>query len=232
MFLYKINNIFIDVFFYKFYFKQFKDMNPIPLLLNYCKYFLNVFFFFTSYSIKSFNFFYMLFCFLNRFFINKIRDNFYLFIKNYSSASSNINIMNIFLKFFKKKIYKIGNWINFSNLFIIIFNSVKFKDTSFFLNSVYKLFYYLPLRYYKILWNFIFLIFNFLNNYFFLKFSVYGVLLSIKGKIGLRGNLKKKKLLFNKGITSSSNVLFKANYAFLQLQTYIGVLGIKYYIFY
>lgn len=221
--------------------------------LSVCVLFLNKLFFANKFSIKfiytisdyllcftRFNknfldiyyFFFLLFFFFNNFFLTSFQDNFYLKFKNYSFTHESFNLNSVFLNFLKKKNLKIKSWISVFDLFYLIGVSLKYKDSLFFVNSLYRCLKELSLYYYKKVITYLFIIFDFLKNFFFFNLKVLGLLLSIKGKIGMKGGLKKKKLLSRYKLTSFSNNNLKIDYSFLIIQTNIGVLGLKFFIFY
>ena len=182
--------------------------------------------------LDTYYFFFLLFFFFNNFFSNSFKSNFYLKFKQYSFLNVPSNLSFTFVNFLKKKNLKIKGWISVFDLFYLICISLKYKDSLFFVNSLYRCLKELSLYYYKKVINYLFIVFNFLKNFFFFNLKVLGLLLSIKGKIGVKGGLKKKKLLSRYKLTSFSNNNLKIDYSFLTIQTNIGVLGLKFFIFY
>jgi ribosomal protein S3 len=63
--------------------------------------------------------------------------------------------------------------------------------------------------------------------YFFSKLKIKGIKFSIKGKISVAGNARKKKIFFSFGKTSFSSLSNKILYNFTTITTFTGVLGVK-----
>ena len=231
----KLHNIYIYIrlsiiifFFNKLFFSNFFFLKFIFLLNDYLFYFIKL----NKSFLNVYYFFFLLFFFLNNFFLNSFKDNFYLRFKNYSLIILKYNLSFYFLNYFKKKIFKIKGWISIIDLFYLIFISLQYKDSIFFLNVLYRVLKDLSLYYYKRVFNYLFIIFDFLKNFFFFNLKIFGLLLSIKGKIGMKGGLKKKKLLMRYKLTSFSNNKLRLDYSYLIIRTHIGVLGLKFFIFY
>jgi len=69
-------------------------------------------------------------------------------------------------------------------------------------------------------------------NIYFNFFNVLGLLLQIKGKIGLGGNSKKKRFKLLSGKLKLNNKYLKLSYDSTNCRTDSGSLGIKYLITY
>jgi hypothetical protein len=215
-------------FFKRLFFFNNHPIKFIFLLNDYLLYFIR----WNKKFSNIYYFFYLLFFFFNNFFINSLKDNFYLRFKQYSFLDLKQSLSLYFLNFFKKKNLRVKGWVSILDLFYLIFISLKYKDSLFLVNSLYRCLKELSLFYYKRVFNYLFIIFNFLKNFFFFNLKISGLLFSIKGKIGIKGGLKKKKLLMRYKLTSFSNNKLRLDYSYLMVQTHIGVIGLKFFIFY
>lgn len=154
-----------------------------------------------------------------------------ILVINYLNFS--FNNFNNFLIILKKKLLKNKNLgiNNVNNLINCLFLSFYLKDSFILLNSLTKI---LELIFYKYHRKVIVLL-RYLFKYFtvlFSFFNILGVLLKIKGKIGLGGNSKKKrlKLIFNK--LKLNNKKIKLCLSNAHARTDSGSLGISYLLTY
>ncbi len=90
----------------------------------------------------------------------------------------------------------------------------------------------LPLYMYKQVFSLLLSILKFLSPFFFFYLKILGIFFSLRGKLGLKGGLKKKRLLYKFKKTSFSNTILKLNYAQNYLKTSVGSIGLKFFLFY
>ena len=168
--------------------------------------------------------------FLNFFFKDK---NLYLkFNKNNIEILSNKNFYFLLLK--KIRYLKFLNDINlksksFLNLLLIVLYS---KDVILFKNSLKNILENLHFKTHrKFLYN-LKLILKSLSYIFYTKFKCLGILIQVKGKIGVGGNSKKRKFLYKFGSFSFTKKNQHLNYSKDSIRTYSGVLGLEIYMTY
>lgn len=185
------------------------------------------------YNSKILNFFFFSF-FLNKYFSQKIKKNSFFFINNF-----NLNFLdsNKYLNWLITNIKK--NNINLMNIFINDQNFLKMiiltlisKDTTLFINWLkffFEILYYKNHKKFLILLKYIFFFFfKYLKN--FLKFKA--LKFSIKGKISLGGNSKKKKQSFFFGCFSLTKKTSLVNFNKNSINTLSGMLGFYFFIFF
>lgn len=90
----------------------------------------------------------------------------------------------------------------------------------------------MPLYFYKKVFSWIITTIKFLTPFFFFELNIFGLYFLIKGKLGLKGGLKKKHLLYKFKKTSFSNLQLKLSYSEISLRTKVGSIGLKLFIFY
>ena len=212
--------------------KLYSYLNSIVLShINYCN---NLFEFNKLISYGSLqndiNFSYFMNLYFNNYIIHKLGQQSVLVFNNLNLI---INNSNYYINLLKKKIIKNKNY-NFyyiSNVINCLLLSLYFKDSSIFMNNIIKLFetsFYKNHR--KILVMLRYLLK--LSTQLFFFFNILGILFRAKGKIGLGGNSKKKKikLIFNKLKLNNKNI--KLCYSNNRARTDSGVLGLNYILTY
>lgn len=188
-----------------------------------------------SLSLQSLNNFNNLFYF--KYFILNFIDSFLNNKKLYISFKKNsvlINevdfIYNILLK--KVKFLTYLKEINFKNkllLNMVIYVLIS-KDVTLFKNTIKYILENLHFKKHRRFLYSIKVLFKFLSLYLFRKFNCLGVVLKIKGKIGVGGNLKKRKFILKTGSFSFTKKSQKIQYIKDSIRTYSGVLGFEFFI--
>ena len=140
--------------------------------------------------------------------------------------------VNFILKKVKIKIKKFKNFKFVRIFFKILFLSFKIKDSNFFLKW---LTYQMDILFFKKHKKMVHLLYSFLKKYhtfFFKKTKTLGVFFSIRGKIGVSGNSKKRHIYLSYGRHSSSNKKLRINNSTSQVKTKTGVMGLNFSIFF
>ena len=136
-----------------------------------------------------------------------------------------------FLRIFRKIRYPYGLKLNKIDYINIIYYALLLKDSSLFLN--YSVFFFESNRiksHKKIFFLIKSLILRF--SLFFRRLGVKGFFLDLKGKIGLTGNAKKKRLFFRCRRHSLTRKWLRVSFNNSIVRTTTGVLGISTYIFF
>lgn len=211
-----------------FFFAQKNNIFLNFFLLNYFKVA-------TSFFLKrqaSLKFFFFLFYTLQFYFKKKNKFNFLCYFKEYKNTQKNDLLFNYFQKNVKKNFIQKAAWLSSKQFFFFILQTLIKKDTDFFLLNLNFFLSILPLYFYKKIFSWIILIIKFLTPFFFFSLKIYGLYFLIKGKLGLKGGLKKKCLLYKFKKTSFSNLQLKLSYSEISLKTKVGSIGLKLFIFY
>lgn len=82
---------------------------------------------------------------------------------------------------------------------------------------------------------FISFIFKYILNHFapvFSKFGVKGLLISVKGKVGVSGSSRKRRLMLNLNQTSFFNMSYRVKYESISINTTSGAVGLRLWMFY
>ena len=188
---------------------------------------------------KYFTSFYQNNLFFIRFFILKylksflVDKNFYLNLqKNNITISEKKLLYKIllkkvrYLKFLKEINFKVKTLIN------LVLISLYSKDIVLFKNGVKSILEQLHFKKHRrFLYNLKVLL-KTISYIFFYKFKCLGLYIKVKGKIGVGGNLKKRKFIFKMGSFSFTKKLQKLNYTRDSIRTYSGVLGFEAYLTY
>ena len=143
-------------------------------------------------------------------------SKYYLLILNKLKRFSFLRDINVSIKSFMSFIFSFlmsKDIILFKNFMKYCLENIHFKKHKRFLYN------------FKVILNFIF-------NVYFSELNILGLYLKIKGKIGVGGNLKKRKYFYKYGSFSFTKKNQKLNYFKDCIRTYSGVLGLEIYISY
>lgn len=205
---------YLFLYYYKNYFNQNKNSK---ILKNF---FINNLFF-LKYFISKFIYNY----FKNKKLLINIQ-------KNYININDNSNAFNLILSKVKRLVFLKEININVKSFLNFIVVSLYSKDVILFKNFVKYILENLHFKKHrrflynlKILLNTIILFFNY-------KINILGLFIKVKGKIGVGGNLKKRKYIFKKGSFSFTKKNQKLVYCRDSIRTYSGVLGFEIYLSY
>jgi len=242
---FKINylNSYVFYKFFNFNINLNRDLN-IENISNYnIKYLFFYYYFYIQNvklgMIKYFNNFYQNNLFFIKFFILKYLKSFFKFKNLYFNIQKNNLIINDkkslykillkkvkYLNFLKEIRFKLKSFIN------LVLISLYSKDMILLKNGIKNILERLHFKKHRrFLYNLKILI-KFLSYIFFLKFKCLGLYIKVKGKIGVGGNLKKRKFIFKIGSFSFTKKLQKLNYIKDSIRTYSGVLGLEIYLIY
>ena len=210
-FFIKLFNNFSNFHFYKKYKKYFKFFNKQQYIFS----------FFSFIFIKLFS------LFLNKkiyIFINKNPlQNFSLFdityIKTYLSTFFLTNL--IFNEIFHIKTF-----------FFLIYFAFKWVDFSWFFPYLQIILLKLNIFKHKLFFSFLF---NFFYSHFYFilsKLKLVGFFFNLKGKLGVAGNSRKRRLFLNFGFTAHFNFKYKVYYKQVVLKTITGSVGCSVWLFY
>ena len=179
------------------------------------------------------------FIFFNKFLINFLQFLFKLrihisFKKLWYKIDFLENLYNYdFIVFTIKKHSKKLKQIKFIQTFLkILLLSMKIKDSKFFVRwLIYRaeLMFYKLHKYIPYLLN---IIFKYFSKIFFQKTHSLGIFFSLRGKISLSGDSKKKNVFVKYGKHSSSQKNLNLNLSIDQIKTATGVLGVTFGIFF
>ena len=171
--------------------------------------------------------------FIFNLFINQQKKN--TILKFYKIDIKNIQNINLkhFLKYFKKSlnIFKIIK-INLLNIFDGYLNSLLKKDSLLLLNLFKFIIENSNYKNHKSIVRFFFLLFSFFKNHYKYLLNILGLKVIITGKLGLTGNSKTKKLLFQIEKSSLNNKNLKLDYSRTNIKSKSGAIGIKLFIIY
>jgi len=122
--------------------------------------------------------------------------------------------------------------VNFRSFIFFIFTMMHSKDVILFKNFIKYILESLHFKKHKkFLYNLKVLV-NLVFNLIHYRFGLLGIFIKIKGKIGVGGNLKKKKYILKKGSFSFTRKDQKITYIKDSIKTYSGVLGFEIYLSY
>lgn len=244
-----IFNFYLNAFFFKFCnYSNFFFYLYLSNFINY-KYNSNGFFFLKNFkhyfyflnindSIKlkkNFNYFFFSY-FINKYFTNKIKKNFFLYFNNFNSLLLEDNkYYNWIFSNIKKLNYNSIFNNNLKYMFIILKTIIFFfytKDTYFLCNWLKKLFEIIYYKNHKKLLVLIKYIFSFFYKYLKTYLNIKGFIFLLKGKISLSGNSKKKLFKYQFGSYSLNKKSFLFNFNKNYINTLSGVLGFYVFIFF
>lgn len=188
---------------------------------------------------KYFNNYYQNNLFFVKFFILKYlksyltHNNFYLGLhKNNIDILEHKTLYNVlvkktrYLKFLKEIGFQIKSFLNL--ILICLYN----KDIVLFKNGIKNILEKLHFKKHRRFLYSLKLVLKLLSYVFFYKFKCLGLYIKVKGKIGVGGNLKKRKFIYKVGSFSFTKKLQKMNYTKDSIRTYSGVLGFEAYLTY
>jgi hypothetical protein len=152
------------------------------------------------------------------------------FKQNYINIKENRFLFMTFLKkikhlrFLKETNLKIKSFLN------LILMSLHSKDATLLKNAISSILEDLPFKKHKRFLYSLKVILRTLAKVFFIQFKCKGLYIKIKGKIGVGGNLKKRKFLFKLGSFSLTSKMQRVNYSNGVIKTYSGILGLEVYL--
>lgn len=128
--------------------------------------------------------------------------------------------------------FKFISYFNPLELYNLLFMSLKFLNLNWLLIYFQRILKKMIIFKHKIFFNYLFS--TLLNKFFYLfnVFNIQGLFLTIKGKIGVSGNSRKRRLFLNLGNTSRYNMSVSILSLNNILVTTTGALGLKLYVFY
>ena len=176
-------------------------------------------------------FFFFLYYLIQKYLKKSIQAKFLLYFKNYKTTKIFKYLYKLFNFSQKKSFIKKSNWLKKINFFNFIVKTLLYKDSYLFLKNLSFLLTPLPIFFYKKIFSWIVIVLKFLNPFFFFL-KIEGIYFSLKGKLGLKGGQKKRSLLYKFKKTSFSNTQLKLSYTNNTLQTKVGTIGLKFFIFY
>nr|YP_010632207.1 ymf64 [Cryptocaryon irritans]WBP62323.1 ymf64 [Cryptocaryon irritans] len=180
------------------------------------------FFNFFNFFLKNFGEFFLKKKVLINFFILK---NLVLTLrKKFLFKHANNRLYKYFKKFKKK--------LKFSVAFDIIWLTFLFKDVSFFFKWFLRSIKKVKFNDFRRFIHFIKMLFKFFFSMKLNFFGCEGISFFIKGKFGIKGNAKKKKIFFKFGKSSLSKKKIKINFEQKQIFTKTGVLGFGFFIYF
>jgi len=245
--IYFFKNSYINSYiFYNFFNSnvQLTKKLDIENISNYNIHYLFIYYYYYIQNVKLgiakyYSYFYQNNLFFIKFFILKYLKSFFKHKNLYFNIQKNNLIINEkkliykillkkvrYLSFLKEIKFKIKTFIN------LILVSLYNKDSILLKNGIKNILERLHFKKHRrFLYNLKTLL-KFLSYIFFYKFKCLGLYIKIKGKIGVGGNLKKRKFIFKMGSFSFTKKSQKLNYIKDNVRTYSGVLGFEIYLIY
>ena len=228
------NNFFFNNFFFNnFFFNNLNNYNFSYFLFYYyinfslsfnLKIFLNIYkinLFFIKYFIIKYIYFFL----YNKKIIFNLNKN------NFKFIDLSIYYFLIFSKFKKFFFLKEIN-IHIKSFIFFLFFFLFSKDIILFKNYIKYCLEIINLKKHKRFFYNLKIFFNLIFNILSFQLSILGLYIKVKGKIGIGGNLKKRKFLYKWGNFSFTKKCQKLNYFKDNIKTYSGVLGLQIYITY
>ena len=106
------------------------------------------------------------------------------------------------------------------------------KDLHLLMKIITKITPKIQYRSHRRFFKFIIFIFRAFFVFLFLNFNVKGMQFEFAGKISVTGNARTRKMYYKLGKPSRSTYTYSTKYIYKTVSTYMGVLGIKVWIFY
>lgn len=178
------------------------------------------YFYFLNYFLKNF---------FELFFKQKIQFNFFFF-KNILQKLKKKEFFKLVYFKLKKFQASIGKGFFLEETLEAVWLTFLLKDSSFFLNWLAKTMKRIYFKHHKKFLNFLKLIFSKIFSKIFWLFNCSGFYFLIKGKIGVTGNAKKRRLSFSNKTYSLTTKKNKISFYKTSITTHTGALGVKFLI--
>lgn len=178
------------------------------------------------------------------FFLNKFLLNFFQFLFNikiylvFKKLNTLIKYIKVKKKFvfniiqIKKHVKKIRNFKFINNLYKILWLSLKIKDSNFFLKWFTYRMELLLYRFHRYIPYLLNIIFKKFHNLLFKQTNSKGIFFSLRGKISVTGNSKKRHIDVKSGVHSSTSKNLKISLTKSFIRTQTGVMGVTFSIFF
>lgn len=172
------------------------------------------------------------FLYLNKFVLTFLENLFKIsIILNIKKGSNWIFLKEVSNWDFYKKFFK--KFLNVQRQILgVLYYSLLLKDSYIFVSFFKKIFEKSNIKLHKKLIYGLKKVLNLLFKPLFKFLGVLGVFFNIKGKIGVSGNAKKRRYYFSIGEHSFSKRTLKMDYSFSTVNTFTGVLGFSFIIFF
>ena len=177
-------------------------------------------------------------------FVNKLLINFFQFILNlkvHISFKKLVKPLKTLLRYreFKLMMFQVKRYIRkiksfkfIENLYKVLWLSLKLKDSNFFLKWFANRIERFPFRMHRYIPYLLTIILKKFSKRVFKQTSTLGLTLSLRGKISVTGDAKKRHSDVRSGIYSNANKSIRLSFARSCIRTKTGVLGVSFGIYF